>query len=165
MGSAANAVIPAAFNEATNSGNSSGGGAVSGTDSESEPDTLGRMVKDLTAVQWTPSLEGRLEEILIRNAFDFKSAAKEFQRYLNCPENPDVMQTVFYKIDAKTLQLKWTDIEIRKHVIPQMQQDHDNAEDGANEDVEDDLPPLEQIEKKDKTRSDERNKAPSPEPL
>jgi len=30
------------------------------------------MVKDLTAVQWSPGLEARLEEILIRNAFDFK---------------------------------------------------------------------------------------------
>lgn len=47
------------------------------------------MVKDLTAVQWSPSLENHLEEVLIRNAFDFKSTAKDFQRYLNSPENPD----------------------------------------------------------------------------
>ena len=45
---------------------------MSGTDSESEPDTQNRMVKDLTAVSWTPNVEGKLEEILIRNAFDFK---------------------------------------------------------------------------------------------
>ncbi len=51
---------------------------MSGTDSESEPDTMGRMVKDLTGVQWTPALEGKLEEILIRNAFEFKQAAKDF---------------------------------------------------------------------------------------
>jgi hypothetical protein len=25
-----------------------------------------------------------------------------------------------FKIDAKTLQLRWTDIEIRRHVIPKM---------------------------------------------
>jgi len=91
---------------------------VSGTDSESEPDTMGRMVKDLTGVQWTPALEAKLEEILIRNAFEFKQAAKDLQRYLNAPDCPDSMQTVFFKIDSKTLQLKWTDIEIRKHVIP-----------------------------------------------
>lgn len=79
MGEAANALVPAVVNEnSNNSGNSSGGGAVSGTDSESEPDTMGRMVKDLTAVQWTPSLEGKLEDMLLRNAFDFKSTAKEF---------------------------------------------------------------------------------------
>ena len=118
-GQVAGGIIPAAINE-NNSGNSSSG-AVSGTDSESEPETMGRMVKDLTAVQWTPVLESHLEESLIRNAFDFKSTAKDFQRYLNSPENPDVIQTLFFKIDAKTLQLKWTDIEIRKHVIPAMQ--------------------------------------------
>ena len=55
-----------------NSSGNSSGGAVSGTDSESEPDTMGRMVKDLTAVSWTPGLEAKLEEMLIRNAFDFK---------------------------------------------------------------------------------------------
>ena len=64
--------------ENNNSGNSSGGGAVSGTDSESEPDTQNRMVKDLTAVPWTPNVESNLEEILVRNAFDFKMASKEF---------------------------------------------------------------------------------------
>jgi len=47
------------------------------------------MVKDLTAVQWSPALEAKLEEMLIRNAFDFKSAAKEFQRYLNSPDSTD----------------------------------------------------------------------------
>ena len=36
------------------------------------------MVKDLTAVPWTPNVESNLEDILIRNAFDFKLAAKEF---------------------------------------------------------------------------------------
>ena len=76
-------MIPAAAasenpKDPNSSGNSSGGGAVSGTDSESEPDTLGRMVKDLTAVSWTPALEAKLEEMLIRNAFDFKQAGKEF---------------------------------------------------------------------------------------
>ena len=28
-----------------------------------------------------------------------------------------------YKIDSKTLQLRWTDIEIRRYVIPKMQQE------------------------------------------
>jgi len=53
-GVVAGGIIPAAINAnagaSNDSGNSSGGGAVSGTDSESEPDTLGRMVKDLTGV-------------------------------------------------------------------------------------------------------------------
>ena len=41
---------------------------------------------------------------------------------MNDSENPDSMETVFYKIEAKILQLKWTEIEVRKHVIPQIQQ-------------------------------------------
>ena len=40
---------------------------------------------------------------------------------MNSSDNPDEVQSLFFKIDAKTLQLKWTDIEIRKHVIPDMQ--------------------------------------------
>ena len=64
---------------------------MSGTDSESEPDTMGRMVKDLTGVQWTPALEAKLEEILLRNAFELKQAAKDFQWFLNSPDNPDCM--------------------------------------------------------------------------
>ena len=77
--------------------------------------------------------------MLLNNAFDFNATAKEFQRYLNSSANPDVMPTVFFKIDAKPLQMKWTDIEIRKHVIPNEQA---KEMEGADEDVEDDLPPL-----------------------
>ena len=61
------------------------------------------MVKDLTAVQWSPRIEGKLEEMLISNAFDFGATAKEFQRFLNSPENPDAMPTAYFKIDAKPL--------------------------------------------------------------
>ena len=119
------------------------------------------MVKDLTAVSWTPRLEAQLEEILIRNAFDFKATAKDFQRYLNSDSNPDVVQTLFFKIDAKTLQLKWTDIEIRKHVIPQMQQDTKAANEAVpDEALEDDLPPLETAESHE---AETDRKAPSPE--
>ena len=89
-------------------------------DSEEELEIRGRMVKDLTGLSWTPRVEAKLEEMLINNAFDFNATAKEFQRYLNSAENPDCMPTCFFKIDAKPLQMKWTDIEIRKHVIPNM---------------------------------------------
>lgn len=170
-GQPAGAVIPAAINpndSSNNSGNSSGGGAVSGTDSESEPDTQNRMVKDLTAVNWTKNVEQKLEEILIRNAFDFKLTAKEFQRFMNDSTNPDSLQTVFYKIDAKTLQVKWTEIEVRKHVIPQMQQEQ--SADGAaddDENLEDDLPPLEEEPARAtvnaRTSFTDNRKAPSPE--
>ena len=72
-------------------------------DSEEELEIRGRMVKDLTGLSWTPRIEGKLEEMLINNAFDFSATAKEFQRYLNSSENPDVMPTVYFKIDAKPL--------------------------------------------------------------
>lgn len=64
---------------------------------------MGRMVKDLSAVSWTPALEAKLEEMLIRNVFDFKAAGKEFQRHLNSIDNPDSQQSLFFKIDAKIL--------------------------------------------------------------
>jgi hypothetical protein len=51
-------------------------------------------------VRWTPRLEATLEEILIRNQFDFKNTAKEFQRVLNRDEGST---NVAYKIDSKTL--------------------------------------------------------------
>ena len=72
-------------------------------DSEEELEIRGRMVKDLTGLSWTPRVEAKLEEMLLNNAFDFNATAKEFQRYLNSSANPDVMPTVFFKIDAKPL--------------------------------------------------------------
>lgn len=116
---------------------SSRGGETSETGTESEADALNRMVKDLTAVPWTPNVEGKLEDILIRAAFNFKKAARAFQRFMNDSSNPDSMQTVFYRIDAKTLQLKWTEIEVRKHVIPNMHQQNSGAGNGAEEEDED----------------------------
>ena len=68
---------------------------------------------------------------------------------MNDGSNLDSLRTVFYKIDAKTLQLKWTEIEVRKHVMPQMQQENSAvgvAGDDDEEGLEDDLPPLEQLE-------------------
>ena len=138
-------------------------------DSEEELEIRGRMVKDLTGLSWTPRIEGKLEEMLINNAFDFSATAKEFQRYLNSSDNPDVMPTVYFKIDAKPLQMKWTDIEIRKHVIPNEQA---KEAEGADEDVEDDLPPLnendvpqlEEMEPSDRIiAAANRDQAPSPE--
>ena len=48
-----------------------------------------------------------------------------------------------FKIDAKTLQLRWTDIEIRKHVMPSM-------ETATVDDFDDkDLQPIEDFAKKE----------------
>jgi hypothetical protein len=59
-------------------------GVAPGTDSESNSDSelvveaQGKTRADLSQVKWTPKLELTLEEILIRNQFDFKLTAKEF---------------------------------------------------------------------------------------
>lgn len=42
-----------------------------------------------------------------------------------------------FKIDAKTLQLRWTDIEIRRHVIPKMIETKELTEESKREDDED----------------------------
>ena len=57
----------------------------------------------------------------MNNLFDFAEAAKEFQKHLNDIERGDG-SNAWFKVDPKTLQLKWTDIEVRKqrHVIPSM---------------------------------------------
>ncbi len=72
------------------------------------------------------------------------------------------MQTVFFRIDPKTLQLKWTDIEIRKHVIPQMQSEQKKEAEVTNESLEDDWPPLEQVDPETTIKTDD-SKAPSPD--
>lgn len=75
-------IIPSNTSQ-NDSGNNSGGGAVSGTDSESEVETKGKQVLDIKSLYWSTALENTLEEMLIRNVFDFAATAKEFQRYLN----------------------------------------------------------------------------------
>ena len=77
--------------------------------------------------------------MLLRNQFDFVATAKEFQRYLNSNELSNASND-FYKIDSKQLQLRWTDIEIKRHVIPALPKEEEKNSD----DEEDDLPPLEQ---------------------
>jgi hypothetical protein len=43
--------------------------------------------------------------------------------------------------------MKWTDIEIRRHVIPNMSSDEEQANDADDNDLDDDLPPiLEKVE-------------------
>jgi hypothetical protein len=114
---------------------------VSGTSSESDADYDGFKLLNLSQVRWTPKLEVTLEEILIRSQFDFKCAAKEFERFLNKNEQKD--KSAMFKVDGKTLQLRWTDIEIRRHVIPKMIETNRLAEEVAADDDED-LAPFEE---------------------
>ena len=48
--------------------------------------------------KWSPKYEHELEELLIKHAFDFKTATREFVQLINQsdPEN-------FYAMDVKTL--------------------------------------------------------------
>jgi hypothetical protein len=48
----------------------------------------------------------------------------------------------FYKLDIKTLQLRWTDIEIRKYRLNDLGNDKSDEENSADEE----LPPLESTE-------------------
>ena len=63
--------------------------------------------------KWTSDYEELLEELLIKHSFDFRAASRDFVKEINKDE-----QENFYSIDAKTLQLRWTDIEIRKYRLP-----------------------------------------------
>ena len=70
---------------------------------------------------------------MIQHCFDFRAASREFIRTVNKDE-PDN----FYKLDIKTLQLRWTDIEIRKYRLNDLGNDKSDEEDADEE-----LPPLE----------------------
>ena len=101
--------------------------------------------------RWTPAKETLLEEILMKHFFDFHAAAKEFTRIIN-----DQASGECYQIDAKSLQLRWTDIEIRKYRLPQSgspskSQDAEEEKE-TREEEEDDLPPLEQKPSEEESR-------------
>jgi len=72
---------------------------------------------------------------LIQHCFDFKAASREFIRTVNKDEPNN-----FYKLDIKTLQLRWTDIEIRKYRLNDLGNDKSDEED-------EELPPLETTER------------------
>ena len=129
--------------------------------SEMEKDSK-RKKLSMQQFKWTPTTEALLEEILMRHYFDFHAAAKEFSKAINDTHSQTgdnaVEEQVYYQIDPKSLQLRWTDIEIRKYRLPQHQSNSPTrnytSEDvsGSNnsrsqplpEDIEDDLPPLEE---------------------
>jgi hypothetical protein len=86
-----------------------------GSDDNDDDLDEGITVKSLNDVKWTPVLEVKLEELLIEKQFDFNRAALDFSALLNKD-----LATCFseFRIDAKALQLKWTDIEIRRYIMP-----------------------------------------------
>ena len=120
-----NPVIPAAIPQPSSSGYNSAGsgknfvaGAVSGTESESEIEFVSQLRGNRKGVtfKWTPEYEDQVEELLIKHQFDFKTASREFTKEIN-KDNRDF----FYTIDQKQLQLRWTDIEIRKYRLQEQE--------------------------------------------
>ena len=88
-------------------------GAVVTTESESESEgvlknrQLGERGEPL---RWTEELESLLEETLENYYFDFARAAKDFGRKVHARE-PEK----YYEVNPKVLQLKWTDVEIKRY--------------------------------------------------
>ncbi len=92
-------------------------GVVMSTDSsESEREGEKRKMVSMQQFKWTPETEDLLEETLMSNFFDFHATAKQFSKKINESLTQNEGQDkVWYNIDAKSLQLRWTDIEIRKY--------------------------------------------------
>lgn len=79
----------------------------------------GVTIKTLQDVKWTPELESVLEDALISAEFNFEQAAEIVSDRLN-KDLGDNFTT--YRVDSKSLQLKWTDIEIRQYTMHQLNQ-------------------------------------------
>jgi hypothetical protein len=87
---------------------------------------------------------------LIKHSFDFKAATRDFVKEINKED-----QQNFFSMDVKTLQLRWTDIEIRKYRLADSFAPKPLSSGGSAED-DDELPPLEdgpkdQIDSKSKS--------------
>ena len=92
--------------------------------------------------RWTPAWEALLEDLLMKYYFDFHQTSKEFSRLINA----DLPISQHYAVDAKQLQLRWTDVEIRKYRLHQDTSDMQASTTAGH--LEDDLPPLEEPKKR-----------------
>ena len=131
----AKSVIPAAVRKKNYEA-----GAVSATDSESETEFQHKLRgnRTKTTFKWTPKHEHELEELLVKHSFDFKAATRDFLRLINSLDEDQ-----FYEMDTKTLQLRWTDIEIRKYRLnnaASSNMDFAEEEDNLDDLEEEDLP-------------------------
>lgn len=88
---------------------------------------------------------------MVKNLFDFQAATREFTNIINSGDTKNEQgEPIYYKIDHKSLQLRWTDIEIRKYRLRQGKQveEDKSPEKGSTQttldEEDDDLPPLEE---------------------
>ena len=111
-----------------------GYGGVSGTDSESDREFLKTMrgQRIVLPFKWNTKNEELLEEILIKHNFCFKAATREFTTLVN-KDDPNN----FFEMTSKKVELRWTDIEIRKHRLSQQQNISANS-------LEEELPPIQE---------------------
>jgi hypothetical protein len=105
-------------------------------------------MRGLSDVRWSPKLEKIVEEIIMNTMFDFAEAAKELAEYLNAQESAKNSDNR-YEIDSNELQTKWTDIEVRLHVLPKMEEEQKLL----TNDYDDFPPELEEPEPEVRTRA------------
>jgi len=140
----ANSVIPAAVQESPKVRSKAQRireeGCVVSTDSESDNDPTiqaKRAGYRKEVFKWTEYYENKLEELLITHMFDFIKAAYEFSSIVNNFEDENVR--FYYEITPKILQMKWTDVEIKKYRIHEFTKDQEEDFDDQKDEVMPDL--------------------------
>jgi hypothetical protein len=122
-------------------------GCVMSTDSESENDPTimaKRAGYRKEIFKWTEFYEDKLEELLIKHMFDFIRAAQEFSAMVNNFDDENEQNKFYYEITPKILQMKWTDVEIKKYRIHEFTKDKEDLDDEESEDEE--VPDVEQFD-------------------
>lgn len=76
--------IPEPISDASDTdGSQSRQGAVYATDSESDLERARKANKQIQTFKWTKDYEDVLEEILLKNEFNFSAASREFSKLVN----------------------------------------------------------------------------------
>lgn len=111
-------------------------GCVMSTDSESENDptiVAKRAGYRKEMFKWTEFYEGKLEELLVNHMFDFITASHEFSAMVNNFEDETREDKFYYEITPKILQMKWTDVEIKKYRMHELTKDKDEELEESDE--------------------------------
>ena len=129
-------------------------GVVMSTDSESENDpTLPakRAGYRREIFKWDEFYENKLEELLIQHMFDFVKAAQEFSAMVNNFDDDSPENRFYYEITPKILQMKWTDVEIKKYRILEFTKNEKDEESKSESD--EDLPDIDTFDTAEPVRT------------
>ena len=110
-------------------------GVVMSTDSESENDPTvyaKRAGYRKENFFWDEFYENKLEEILITHMFDFTKAAYDFSTMVNNFDEKQGDDRFYFEITPKILQMKWTDIEIKKFRMQEFVKDREEDQEYLN---------------------------------